>query len=70
MYTSVKLAHYLLSNSSHIVGTIRKNTRGLPKLKDQRLVRVGDSIKLIDSHGVVVCKWKDKREFIVYGEYS
>ena len=62
MYTSVKLAHYLRSNSSHLVGTIRKNSRGLPKLKEQRLSRVGDSIKLIDSQGVVVCKWKDKRE--------
>ena len=31
-------------------------------MKEQRLSRVGDSIKLIDSQGVVVCKWKDKRE--------
>ena len=62
MYTSVKLAHYLRSNSSHLVCTIKQNSRELPKLKDQRLSRVGDSIKLIDSQGVVVCKWKDKRE--------
>ena len=33
MYTSVKLAHYLRSNSSHLVGTITKNSCGLPKLK-------------------------------------
>ena len=62
-YTSIKLANHLITNRTHLCGTIRKNSRNFPKLHQQPLQR-GDNIKLANNDGIVVCRWWDKRDIL------
>jgi len=55
-YTSLKLANTLLQNNTHLVGTLRKNARELPKIKK------GEIKGKVNSNGVVASVWKDKRD--------
>jgi len=61
-YTSIHIAHVLLDHNTHIVGTLRKNVKNCPKdIMNAKLQR-GDIVGKENVHGVVVSKWKDKRE--------
>nr|CAI5838222.1 unnamed protein product [Callosobruchus analis] len=60
-YTSVSLAEYLLSEMTGMVGTLRANRRGTPKNLMNAKLKEGEAIWKRKG-GVVVSKWKDKRE--------
>jgi len=61
-YTSFKLAHTLLQNKTHMLGTLRKNVRELPKDVLNAKIKKGEIKGKANSNGVVVCIWKDKRD--------
>ncbi|XP_060810815.1 piggyBac transposable element-derived protein 4-like [Amyelois transitella] len=61
-YTSVDLAKKLLDNNTHLIGTLRKNRKGLPKKVIQEKLKKGEMIAMENSDGILVLKWKDKRE--------
>lgn len=64
-YTSVSLAHKLLAQNTHLVGTLRKNRKYNPKdVIDQKLNK-GDTIARESNTGVIVSKWKDKRDVLM-----
>lgn len=54
-YTSIPLATSLLERNTHLIGTLRKNRRDLPK--DTMNKKIKQNAK-----GIVAGKWKDKRE--------
>lgn len=57
-YTSVPLAEKLLSQNTHLVGTLRKNRRFLPKDVIEKKINKGEFVGLENSSGVVVSKFK------------
>ena len=64
-YTSHVLANSLLSNKSHLVGTVRSNRTGFPQplknVKDlERKGKRGD-IRYVRDHNIVYVQWLDKR---------
>lgn len=64
-YTSVQLAHELLKNDTHLFGTVRKNRRDLPKDVIDKKLRRGEFIVQENEDGVLVLKWKDKRDVLM-----
>jgi len=64
-YTSVELAHKLLDRQTHLVGTARKNRKGLPKDIVEKKLKKGEIIGKESERGVVVIKWCDKREVLM-----
>ncbi|KAL4098456.1 hypothetical protein QTP88_023064 [Uroleucon formosanum] len=52
-YTSLKLAHTLLQNNTHMVGTLRKNARELPKDVMNAKINKGEIKGKVNSNGVV-----------------
>ena len=54
-YASIKLASFLLAKQAYLVGTIKENSRSLPKRSDQSLAS-DYHIKFANSEGVVVCR--------------
>lgn len=61
-YTSVPLAETLLRQNTHLVGTLRKNRRFLPKTVIEKKLKKGEIIGLENDSGIVVSKFKDKRD--------
>jgi len=61
-YTSLNLAHILLSKDTHMVGTLRKNAKGFPKDITNAKIKKGEIKGKEDDKGVVVIIWKDKRD--------
>lgn len=61
-YTSLKLANTLLQNNTHMVGTLRKNARELPKDVINAKIKKGEIKGKVNSNGVVASVWKDKRD--------
>lgn len=64
-YTSLELANELLNNDTHLVGTLRKNRRGLPKAVVEAKLKPGESIARENERGICVLKWKDKRDVLM-----
>jgi len=64
-YTSVHLAHQLLDRDTHLIGTLRANRRGLPKSVTERKLKVGEVVAGQDAKGVVVMKWRHKRDVML-----
>lgn len=64
-YTSIELAETLLSNNTHLVGTLRKNRKGVPREIASKRLRKGDIVGMYNNKGIVVAKWKDKRDVLV-----
>ncbi|VDL80334.1 unnamed protein product [Nippostrongylus brasiliensis] len=62
-YTSVDLAEVMLS--SNMVGTIRRNRVGMPKLTKNRKLKRGEKVAVQNRKGVVIIRWKDKRELFM-----
>lgn len=63
-YTSLSLAHKLLSKNTHLVGTLRANRKLNPKHVIDKKLKVGETIASESNTGVVVQKWKDKRDVL------
>lgn len=64
-YTSIGLAEDLLGKETKIVGTLRKNRKGIPTdLITQKLTK-GQVIGLENSKDVKIFKWKDKRDVLM-----
>ena len=62
-YTNASIAAKLLEKKTHLVGTLRKNSKDIPKtvLKPTPPLKKGD-IVCQERNGIVVGCWKDKRE--------
>ena len=56
-YTSLKLATDLNKKKTHLIGTIKKNARGVLDMMNQKIT-IGESIKLVNSDGIVVCRFE------------
>lgn len=63
-YTSMSLAHSLLNKSTHLVGTLRANRKLNPKHVIEKKLKVGETIASESNTGVIVQKWKDKRDVL------
>lgn len=64
-YTSIDLARNLLKNETHLVGTIRKNRKHIPKEVTTAKLKRGEHIARESDDGITVMKWKDKRDVLV-----
>lgn len=64
-YTSVTLAHQLLEQQTHLVGTLRANRKLNPKDVTQKKLKKNEFIARESNTGVVVMKWRDKRDVLV-----
>jgi hypothetical protein len=61
-YTSLHLANQLLDRQTHLIGTLRANRKGLPKSVTTAKLKKGELTGLENSKGIVVMKWRDKRD--------
>lgn len=68
-YTSLELATDLLKKKTHLVGTIRKNRKGLPKNVVTARLKKGEIIGKENNTGIVVMKWKDQRDVLALSTY-
>ncbi|CAG5015359.1 unnamed protein product [Parnassius apollo] len=64
-YTSLELANELLDKDTHLVGTLRKNRKGLPKAVVDSKLKPGEVIAMENERGICVLKWKDKRDVLM-----
>lgn len=64
-YTSLQLAYRLLEKQTHLIGTLRKNRRGLPKAVVDSKLQKGETMAMENKDGVTVLKWKDKRDVLM-----
>lgn len=63
-YTIISLAHKLLDKNSHLVGILRSKRKQNPKHIIERKFKIGQTIASQSNTGVVVQKWRDKREVL------
>jgi len=63
-YTSIPLATKLLERKTHLVGTLRRNRKGLPKSVITAKIKRGESVAAQNETGIVVQKWMDRREVL------
>lgn len=63
-YTSVSLATELLKRHTYLVGTLRVNRKHNPKSVTQRKLKRGESVAAECQEGIVVLKWRDKRDVL------
>lgn len=63
-YTSTTLARKLLDKSTHLVGTLRRNRKYIPKTVVNAKIKKGELTGLQTKEGISVMKWKDKREVL------
>lgn len=61
-YTSIQLAESLLIRETHLIGTIRKNRKGLPKCIVTEKLKKGELVGKENDQGIIVMKWKDQRD--------
>lgn len=61
-YTSYPLAKFLLSQKTHVVGTLRSNKKYMPKNVMCSKLKRGEVVAKEDCNGIVVMKWKDTRD--------
>ncbi|CAG5051487.1 unnamed protein product [Parnassius apollo] len=64
-YTSLELAYNLLEHQTHLIGTIRKNRRGLPKDVVEAKLQKGEFMAMENEDGITILKWKDKRDVMI-----
>lgn len=64
-YTSVPLAKQLLKKKTHLVGTLRKNRRYLPKEVITKKIKKGEIFGKEDDNDIVVSKFNDKRDIFL-----
>lgn len=63
-YTSLELADDLLQNKTHLIGTLRKSRKGLPKEIISTKLKKGEVKGQQDDSGITVMKWKDQRDVL------
>ena len=61
-YTNLQLAHQMLNKKTHLVGTLRKNVKGIPRIISSAKLSKGDIIGQENKEGVVVAMWRDRRD--------
>ncbi|KAJ8932343.1 hypothetical protein NQ314_014708 [Rhamnusium bicolor] len=61
-YTGMELASELLDKNTHLIGTLRKNRRGLPKEVTSTKLKKGEIVGREDPNGIVILKWRDQRD--------
>ncbi|CAG4960467.1 unnamed protein product [Parnassius apollo] len=61
-YTSIDLAEKLLLEEMHLVGTLRKNRKKLPKDVMNAKLKPGEYSAAENDKGIIVMKWRDKRD--------
>lgn len=65
-YSSPRLGAELLSKQTHIVGTLRKRRKNVPREVEGAKLKRGKMFGLQDPKtGIVVMKWKDKRDVMM-----
>lgn len=64
-YTSIDLAGKLLENETHLVGTVQKNRKNLPKDVINAKFRTGEYKAHENENRITVMKWKDKRDVLL-----
>lgn len=64
-YTSVSLALALLERKTHLLGTLRSNRKFNPKNVTQKKLQVGETVAEECAQGIIVQKWKDRRDVLV-----
>ena len=64
-YTSIPLAERLIKRKTHMIGTIRRNRRGLPKQVTGKKLRRGCVVAQQNRLGVTVLKWRNKRDILM-----
>jgi hypothetical protein len=64
-YTNTHLAHQLLGRSTYLVGTLRSNRRINPPDVVKAELNKNEVIARESDMGVVVLKWKDKRDVLM-----
>ncbi|CAH1989935.1 unnamed protein product [Acanthoscelides obtectus] len=64
-YTSVTLAHALLHRKTHMIGTLRANRKYNPKNDISKKFKVGEHVAEQSNSGIVVQKWRDKRDVLM-----
>lgn len=68
-YTSIPLAQELLKRKTHTVGTLRKNRKGVPREVTLAKLKKGEICGRENEDGIVVAKWKDKRDVFILSTY-
>lgn len=63
-YTSMELSKKLKNRRTHLVGTLRKNRKGIPKEVVSAKLKKGEIVGR-EKDGVVIFKWKDKRDVLM-----
>lgn len=61
-YTSPQLALLLTENQTDVVGTLRKNRKGLPSNLKSKLNKDERDVRYEENGTMMVMKWKDKRD--------
>ncbi|VDL83170.1 unnamed protein product, partial [Nippostrongylus brasiliensis] len=64
-YTSIPLARTLIKRKTNLVGTLRRNRKGIPSQVKEKKLKRGESCSQQDRNGIMVMKWKDKREIFM-----
>ncbi|KAG5864095.1 hypothetical protein JTB14_010707 [Gonioctena quinquepunctata] len=64
-YTSCPLAKILLTKSTHLVGTLRRSRKHLPKDVKTKKLKKHEYIGQETDDGIVVSKWKDARDVLI-----
>ncbi|XP_075232469.1 uncharacterized protein LOC142330886 [Lycorma delicatula] len=64
-YSSVQLAEKLLDNGTHLVGTLRNNRKFNPAEVINKKLHRRECVASKNSNGVVVLKWKDRRDILM-----
>ena len=64
-YTSVPLARKLLQSETHLIGSLRANRKYLPADMTQARLKAGEVRAAENDDGIVVIKWKHKRDVLI-----
>lgn len=64
-YSSIDLANKLLDRKTHLLGTLRANRKGNPKQVITKKLKKGEVIARENDQGIIVLKWKDKRDVLM-----
>ena len=70
-YTSINLAEKLIDCNTHLVGTLKKDRKGIPvDVKFKKLKR-GEFIAMQNKKGITILKWRDERDiFMISTKHS
>ena len=63
-FNSPILSEKLFDKNIYAIGTVRKNRKQLPKMLEDKKIKVGDC-KFLYSKNVMACKWMDNRSVLL-----